>query len=263
MCVLVPRATSLTRNDSDYIPRSFSDFSLQPGRTNSFLIRTRAPLALRYLDDSPLERHHASVGLSLLEKHRILATLEPGERSEVCASFVSAILATDMSQHASLLSRLRARVAAEKAAVVRAARGLAAAAPDAAPAPSAAAGPTAPAHGLAAGSVEDRRLLVAYLLHAADLHTPLLPHPLSRRVAASLDVEFAAQAFSERALGLSVSVMLPSSAAAKARNELGFLRAVVKPLYATLAELAPPLRPCIARVDANERAWAAAVGGEP
>ena len=66
-----------------------------PGRTNGFLIRTRHELALRYLDASPLEHHHASVGLTLIEQTGVLAHLPPDERGEVMRTFVAAILATD------------------------------------------------------------------------------------------------------------------------------------------------------------------------
>ena len=98
-----------------------------PGRTNGFLIRTRDRLArldrpritsascrslqtpllahalpplssnlsaqaLRYLDVSPLENHHASVGLTLIEKSGLLVHLPTEERTEVTRSFVAAIL---------------------------------------------------------------------------------------------------------------------------------------------------------------------------
>ena len=41
---------------------------------------------------------------------------------------------------------------------------------------------------------EHRTLLVSFLLHCADLCTPLLPPAISKRVASSLAAEFEAQA---------------------------------------------------------------------
>lgn len=108
-----------------------------------------------------------------------------------------------------------------------------------------------------AAPLADRRLLVSVLLHAADLHNALLPPALSRRVALTLEAEFGAQADAERAARLPVSVMLSSSPSAKARNELAFVQRVVRPLFEKLAELAPPLAACVARIDANEAAWRA------
>jgi len=69
----------------------------------------------------------------------------------------------------------------------------------------------------------DRQLLVAFMLHCADLCCPLMPPPVSQRVADDLSREFAAQAAKERRAGLPVSVMLADGDAAKARMEIGFL----------------------------------------
>ena len=111
---------------------------------------------------------------------------------------------------------------------------------------------------------EHRELLVAFLLHCADLHNPLLPPPLSQRIAGDLAREFEAQAAAERALGLPVTVMLAhGSRAALAKMEQGFLAFVVSPLYGSLASLCPALgRRCLARIEDNQTAWAALVGAE-
>jgi hypothetical protein len=42
---------------------------------------------------------------------------------------------------------------------------------------------------------------------------------------------------------------------AKAQNEVGFIKAVVAPLYKTLADVCPPLRLCCALIDANKAQW--------
>jgi hypothetical protein len=104
-------------------------------------------------------------------------------------------------------------------------------------------------------SLPDRILLVSFLLHCADLCNPLFPPPMSRRIAYELEAEFSKQADLERQAGLPVSVMLAHSDVAKAQNEVGFILAVVKPLYTTLAELCPPLRLCCGLIDANTAQW--------
>jgi hypothetical protein len=102
----------------------------------------------------------------------------------------------------------------------------------------------------------DRQLLVSFMLHSADLCTPLLPPALSQRVSNGLSREFAAQAALERASELPITVMLADGDAAKAKMEIAFLDFVVKPLYAKLVEAVPSLRPCLALIDANRDAWA-------
>ncbi len=104
-------------------------------------------------------------------------------------------------------------------------------------------------------SPEDRQLLVAFLLHCADLCTPLLPPPASARVCDDLAREFTAQAERERAAGLPVTVMLAPDALAQAKMELGFIDYVVRPLYVQLAALLPDLGHCLALIDMNRARW--------
>ena len=114
------------------------------------------------------------------------------------------------------------------------------------------------ASGFSRDSPEDRQLLVSLLLHAADLHNPLLPPPVSRRIAADLAREFEAQAALERAAGLPVTVMLADDRAGMAKIETGFSDFVVRPLYEVLAKVAPRLgAKCLPLIDANREAWAA------
>jgi hypothetical protein len=111
-------------------------------------------------------------------------------------------------------------------------------------------------------SAEDRQLLVAFMLHCADLCTPLLPPPLSARATEALGREFAAQAAAERAAGLPVTVMLADDPASKAKLELGFIDYAVHPLYFTLTGVFPELSGCLQLIDRNRSYWGAAVAAE-
>lgn len=82
-------------------------------------------------------------------------------------------------------------------------------------------------------------LLTSFLLHCADLNCPLLPPPLSRRIAFELSQEFEAQSRMERASFLPVTVMTASTDAAKARLEVGFIGARREPAL-SLAHVSPP-----------------------
>jgi hypothetical protein len=74
--------------------------------------------------------------------------------------------------------------------------------------------------GFSDDSVEDRQLLICFILHCADLCNPLLPPALSVRIANALGREFDAQADAERAAGLPVTVMLAADAGSKAKMEV-------------------------------------------
>lgn len=110
--------------------------------------------------------------------------------------------------------------------------------------------------GFSRDSEADRQLLVAFTLHCADLCCPLMPPPVSRRIASELSREFEAQAASERAAGLPITVPLADGDEAKARMELGFLQFVVRPLYGTLERIAPAVGArCLRHIEANRAMW--------
>ena len=72
-------------------------------------------------------------------------------------------------------------------------------------------------------SAEDRALLLAFLLHCADLHNPLLNPVMSQRIAGELSREFAAQAAQELAASLPVTVMLATTELQRAQMEISFI----------------------------------------
>jgi hypothetical protein len=111
--------------------------------------------------------------------------------------------------------------------------------------------------GFSKANPEDRTLLVSFILHAADLHNPLLPAAVSQRIATELSREFEGQAKLEREASLPITVMQAVDDEQKSKMEIGFISFVVRPLYQTLAKIAPALGArCLELVDANKAAWA-------
>jgi hypothetical protein len=97
------------------------------------------------------------------------------------------------------------------------------------------------APGFARDSLDDRLLLVAFVLHCADLCTVLLPPAMSRRVAESLSAEFARQTELERQEGLPVTVMVAHDEAGKAKMGANHLMDCSSSLHACLTH-APSIR---------------------
>ena len=247
-----------------------------PGTTNAFQVNTCSALALRYNDASVLENHHAATGFAALMRCRVLTGLSPDDLRTLRRSFVAAVLATDMSVHKQLLASINEAVkrapteegdshdgaAGAHGGGVHGAGGSGSGVHGGASLGRH--GGQAERHSSSIGfgrrSAEDRLLLVNFLLHCADLGNPLLPPTLSRRIANDLAREFEAQAEQERQAGLPVTVMLASDDVAKAKLELGFLEYVVRPLYVTLAAVAPRLgEKCLKLIDANKVAWQALI----
>jgi hypothetical protein len=203
-------------------------------------VNTSSELARRYNDASVLENHHAAVGTEVMDAGALLGALTAEQRRGVRKTVLAAVLATDMSHHRELLARVKDCLSAA-AAVSSGSSG------------SGAAEPRFPT-----GSSAERALLVGFLLHAADLHTPLLPPPLSQRIAGELAREFAAQAEQEAALRLPVTVMQARTELELAQLEIGFIDFVIVPVYTQLAAICPPLSGCLARIEQNRECWAAA-----
>ena len=205
-----------------------------PGTTNAYQVNSGSALALRYNDSSVLENHHCSCCFVLLDRSGILKQLEANEVKVLRRLIVAAVLATDMAVHKDLVARVSAQ--ANDLGAVTGVEAFA---------------------GFSRELPEHRELLVSFLLHCADLCCPLAPPPVSRRIAESLSIEFAHQAERERAEGLPVTVPVAKDENAKAKMELGFIDFVVRPLYLTLAIVAPGLGPrCLSLIECNRSAWA-------
>ena len=106
-------------------------------------------------------------------------------------------------------------------------------------------------------TVEDRALLVSFLLHCADLSNPLAPPAKSRHVADLVSTEFNAQAKLEQEAGLPVSVMTAHDEVTKAKMELGFIDFVVNPLYEQMVKIVPELEITLALIKRSRMTWEA------
>ena len=88
------------------------------GRNNPFEIATSSKLAIRYHDESPLERHHAAVLFKIIFSHlpneknqnencNILKMFEPEDLTKLRKYIIEIILATDMKFHFELLGNYK------------------------------------------------------------------------------------------------------------------------------------------------------------
>ncbi len=80
---------------------------------NSYLIRTKDPLAILYNDKSVLENHHCASAFKLmLTPHmNILQHLQPREYDECRRMIVDMVLATDLTQHFEFMNVWKTQVA--------------------------------------------------------------------------------------------------------------------------------------------------------
>jgi hypothetical protein len=232
-------------------------------------VRTFAPafLLLLFLALAPASKLALAQGFAALERADFLTALSQSQHKRLRSLFVAAVLGTDMSVHKDLIARANARAAAWAEHAT-----------------------TSEPVVAASASLEDRQLLIACLLHAADLCNPLLPPAMSQRIVQQLSHEFARQAALERSAELPVTVLLAHDPVSTAKGEISFIDygacrmcgagiavahavcapraltlrsprlAVVQPLYATLAVFAPVVgKRCLGLIKGNRVMWSSIV----
>ncbi|XP_070544277.1 cGMP-inhibited 3',5'-cyclic phosphodiesterase 3A-like [Ptychodera flava] len=95
-----------------YVAAAMHDYD-HPGRTNAFLVATRAPQAILYNDRAVLENHHAAAAWSLLlsnPDYNFLSQLDEAEFKRFRFLVIEFILATDLKRHFDFLVEFNAKV---------------------------------------------------------------------------------------------------------------------------------------------------------
>eukprot|EP00753_Platysulcus_tardus_P005516 PLAT13422.1.p1 GENE.PLAT13422.1~~PLAT13422.1.p1 ORF type:complete len:1014 (-),score=409.59 PLAT13422.1:43-3084(-) len=230
------------------------------GRTNDFLVKTNDKLAVLYNDRSVLEQHHAALTFQLLNKegNMFLADLPIEQYRELRKTVVEVILSTDMTHHFELTAELKTRFVEHMAATDSLAG-------------SSSVYSRRTSHESVHGSMlsrevlDDRRLLLKGIVHAADLSNPVLPFELARQWAVRIGQEFFEQAEKERAAGFTVAPhmdFLPSDEIALATSQVNFIDYIVSPLWTCMASFFPALEECTAQMQQNRHLWDSIVSGE-
>ena len=240
-----------------------------PGVNNAFLVATRHPLALRYNDASVLESRHCAAlfGLCAAQPEAdVFAGLDDAGWRAARRVVLGAVLATDMSHHFKLISQAELYLELHgdtQDAPLDSDTAAPQATPPAAGATSssAAAASAASASSAPFATAEERSLLFALLLHAADIGNPTRPPHVAAKWAERVQAEFFAQGDAEAAASLPVSPGM-ARGAPKAAGQINFIEFVVAPLYALLARALPELTPCLRQLALNRAAFAPAFEAE-
>ncbi|XP_006817485.1 cGMP-inhibited 3',5'-cyclic phosphodiesterase 3B-like, partial [Saccoglossus kowalevskii] len=95
-----------------YVAAAMHDYD-HPGRTNAFLVATRASQAILYNDRAVLENHHTAAAWSLLlscPQYNFLSQLDEAEYKRFRFLVIEFILATDLKRHFDFLVEFNAKV---------------------------------------------------------------------------------------------------------------------------------------------------------
>eukprot|EP00331_Platyophrya_macrostoma_P030302 CAMPEP_0176443124 /NCGR_PEP_ID=MMETSP0127-20121128/22232_1 /TAXON_ID=938130 /ORGANISM="Platyophrya macrostoma, Strain WH" /LENGTH=556 /DNA_ID=CAMNT_0017828285 /DNA_START=20 /DNA_END=1690 /DNA_ORIENTATION=- len=210
------------------------------GRTNAFEVEKGTALAIEYNDRSVLENHHASYTFSILKKDKcnIFKELSKDDLKIIRKLIVSCILATDMAVHGQTtkaMQQLQEKVKIPNTLSKR-------------------------THDFSDYHLteQDIQLVTGYFVHAADLSGPAKNFDLAYLWAVRVNQEFTNQVNEEKELGLPLTKHMMNLQDPKimAKNEIGFMKFVIKPLWETINEYTNmSMRLASVQVEDNIRGW--------
>ena len=180
-----------------------------PGVNNQFLIRTKHPKAIRYSDVSPLENHHVAAVFKLWSRteYNIWDYLDNTSWRTIRQMLIQIVRSTDLSQHFDLYTSIQGKIQSDK---------------------------------FPKESMEDRLLLLSYILHAADVGKFARPLSLYLKWSEKLMLEFFQQGETEKELKLPVSAFMDSENTVKERVLISFIEIIVQPTLELLNVISPP-----------------------
>ena len=209
-----------------------------PGLSNAWQNAEGTALSVKYAGESPLEHHHLDRFRDLERKHALLAELSDGDRRRFHEIVAAMILATDMARHGALLAGIAGKLEDE----------------------------TFDPVGDAAGVTT----VLALALKCSDVSNQVRPWPVATKWNAAVYEEFYAEGDLDAAAGRDVMPLLDRRSNDVAKSTVGFVAAVVKPLFRVFADVAHRIKAlhgtadprvvedCLLRLDDNARRYAAA-----
>ncbi|KAF1319944.1 3'5'-cyclic nucleotide phosphodiesterase, partial [Globisporangium splendens] len=198
------------------------------GRTNDFHIRYRTSIAMLYNDQSVLENMHAAACFDTMRRpgHDILEHIDATEYRHIRKSIIRAILATDMHNHAGIVSQLHEKLNADV---------------------------------FNSDDETHKELLINAIVHSADISGPTLVEKLHIKWSLQLLQEFNMQYEEETSLGM---VPTPYMNAKPDTPELcklnvAFIDSCVFPLWSAMDTFLGGLGGCLTNIQTNRSMWVA------
>ncbi|KAJ0406437.1 hypothetical protein ATCC90586_001916 [Pythium insidiosum] len=196
------------------------------GRTNDFHIRYRTSLAMLYNDQSVLENMHAAACFETMRRpgHDLLEHVTPSEYRQMRKSIIRAILATDMHNHAAIVTQLHDKLKVDV---------------------------------FNADDELHKELLLNALVHAADISGPALAEKMHIKWSLQLLQEFNMQYEEEAALGLTPTPYMNAQPGSPelGKLNLAFIDSCVFPLWSILHTFLDGLEPSLDNIQKNRNVW--------
>ncbi|TMW60143.1 hypothetical protein Poli38472_000185 [Pythium oligandrum] len=196
------------------------------GRTNDFHIRYRTSLAMLYNDQSVLENMHAAACFETMRRpgHDILAQVSVSEYRQMRKSIIRAILATDMHNHAGIVTQLHEKLKVDVF------------------------NPEDETH---------KELLMNAIVHSADISGPALIEKIHVKWSLQLLEEFNMQYEEEVALGMTPTPYMNAKPGSPelGKLNLAFIDSCVFPLWSIMHTFLDGLDKCLENIQSNRTVW--------
>ncbi|QDZ19910.1 3',5'-cyclic-nucleotide phosphodiesterase [Chloropicon primus] len=196
-----------------------------PGVSNDFLVRTSNKRAILYNNQSVNENWHVAQAFALLNGDHSEIAWDEAWSEERHYNFrklcISLVLATDMSKHFALLGKFRSRVADSSNA----------------------------AEAFNPKDPKDRESVLVMAIKASDIGTQGKVWSLARKWATVVQEEFYSQGDREKELGLLTSPLCDRDAVDIVKSQIGFIDAVLFPLYQPLSKVLPDVKSILTQLE--------------
>ncbi|KAG9511109.1 cAMP-specific 3',5'-cyclic phosphodiesterase 4D [Fragariocoptes setiger] len=211
-----------------------------PGVTNQYLINSDNELALMYNDTSVLENHSLAVAFKLLQNEDcdFIENLSDEQRKILRQISIDMVLATDMSKHGAIMQTIQSFHQSLKAKQCKDSNSN-----------------SSTNDSLVLTEQKERVQLLREMLHCADLSNPTKHLSIYTQWVDRIMDEFHYQGDRERSAGMPISPMCNRRTADIEMAQIGFIQAIVEPLWQMWAQLVyPHCQQMLDNIDSN-RQW--------
>ena len=196
-----------------------------PGLNNNFLINSKDNLSIKYNDISVLENYHVSESFNIILKfpeNNIFEKLSEDDYKMCRKNIIECVLGTDMTLHNKKYQTFKIRLMTEN---IKNGEGLDKFISKQDPI-----------------NLYNLKLeFLSFIIHAADISNPTKPLPIYQEWAQRCVEEFFRQGDLEKQLGLPISFNCDRNSVSLPKSQLGFMDAIVSPLFTVFNEYFPQL----------------------
>ncbi|KAH8054773.1 3',5'-cyclic-nucleotide phosphodiesterase [Aureococcus anophagefferens] len=196
-----------------YVGAAVHDYS-HPGSSNAHEVKVASPLALRYSDDTVLERHHLAAAFMVLAEPRfdVLGGLGKDAKPAARALIIELILMTDLKRHSDFIARKLKPLGPRGHKAMQ--------------------GADEPWVSPLKGDGVDARLVLTVAIKFADIGHVLKPFAVHKAWTERATEEFWRLGDKEKSLGVAVSPLCDRAKDVDvARSQIGFFKFVCLPFY--------------------------------